>query len=439
MAVSQRSTISAFMKTCRALYTEGLKHLLLDGVQLPSTCQITKFATFMLTKDPSRFAYLRKLVLLVEFLAYTDAEVHLVQLLSHPSLALETLVLHPAETLVGCLTDPAIRAAIGQLTTVKRLVAVGVDSYFAPLINRLPCHLESISISLKYSVREVLPTVAPFSDTLRTLLVDSEPCVLGGFFGADPRSCRFPRVQTFGIVYHKYIPDLLASSAFIETLPAITHLQLIPSDPPTTRRLVRVLGPSLESSQLPDGRRPESAPSFPSLTECSGGLRSVYALHLDCTLSTLRLWQSVAADELHILRAVLEDTRPSRLCLSTKLADVKPLLATLCTLVPPKRIDVEIFVPEEATVCQFSASHSCPHLSVSRSFLTDTAPLRPGSAATGTLDGAASGRAQPPLRRHILRRRSDCRKVDNPRHPQGVHLPGKRRCSGIPEVHLQTL
>ncbi|PIL32884.1 hypothetical protein GSI_05002 [Ganoderma sinense ZZ0214-1] len=247
MAVSLRPTISALMKTCRTLYKEGLKHLLRDGVRLAWTPDIINFATFMLNEDPPRFPYLRKLSLLVPSLSYPDVGVHLVQLLSHPSLTLETLVLRPAQPFLGGIAHPAVRETVKSLTTVEHLVAVGVEETTAGSIRRLPWALESIAIGVEPGIRGILPIVAPFSGTLRTLLIKEEsfdvypgswysPQTVGDhflskFFGADPQPRRFPHVRTFGIVYRECVTDLLASAAFADAFPAITHLQLIPRTP----------------------------------------------------------------------------------------------------------------------------------------------------------------------------------------------------------------
>ncbi|PIL32890.1 hypothetical protein GSI_05008 [Ganoderma sinense ZZ0214-1] len=362
MAVSLRSTISALMKTCRTLYKEGLKHLLRDGVQLAWTPDIINFATFMLNEDPPRFPYLRKLSLLVPCLSY-NVGVHLVQLLSHPFLALETLVLRPAQPFLGGIVHPVVRNAFSRLTTVKYLVAVVVEETTAGSIRRLPWALESIAIGVEPGIRGILPIVAPFSGTLRTLLIKEEsfgiypgpwysPQAVGDhfptmFFGADPQPRRFPHVHTFGIVYRECVTDLLASAAFADAFPAIAHLQLIPPDPPTTD-LGRVWHP-IELPFPPIPRQSRKL-SWPSLDECSGDLRSLDALHFDCALSTLRLWRDVRVDELDVLRAVLKDARPRCLCLSMALADAEPLFVALHALqAPPERIDVRIIVTEFAS------------------------------------------------------------------------------------------
>ncbi len=446
MAVSQRRTISTLMKTCHTLYTEGPRHILRDGVQLTSTYQITKFATFMLAEDPSRFAYLRQLVLHPLSIIYTDAEVDLARFLSHPSLALETLELRCAETYLGYGSQAMIRKAIGGLMTTKHLVVLGVSQYSISsfIIKLLPWNLESISIGVKHgSVQQVLPTIAPFSHTLLTVVIASEHYGPALFLDTDPESCHFPGVRTFGVVYHDSILDVLRSSAFAQAFPAITHLQLIPTEHPVTcrrtglptdrdPRVSRSTG--FREARGPRLERPDGTPlSLSSLAECSGDLRSVYALHFDCTLSTLRLWQHVGADDLHLLQAVLEDTRPTgRLCLSTELLDVEPLFATLRTSTCPARVDLKIFVSELLVVCHqgsvqswFSCRVSLirrPHL------LADTDPLhlRPGTLPPAPSHGV--GRAQPPLRSPI--HHSTCRKVDCRGCPSEMGIHGR---SDIPQ------
>ena len=322
-----------------------------DGVQLSSTDQITGFVAFML-EDNLRFAYLRKLVLhpLDAHLMRTNAEADLARLLSHPSLTLETLELRCADTYLGYGSRDLVRKAIARLTTTKHLVVLGVSQYSvsSSLIRRLPWDLESISISVTHSyVQQVLPTLAPFSDTLQTVVIASGRYGSALFHDVNPKSCTFPHVQTFGVVYHESVLDVLRSSEFSRTFPAITHLQLFPTDHPTSRQTGPPTDREGQISQ-PDRMPPSSL----SLAECSGALSSVYALHLDCTLSTLRLWQQVRVDDLHLLHTVLEDTRPRRLCLSIELGDAESLFTTLRTVnVCPARVDLKIFVLDKSVVC----------------------------------------------------------------------------------------
>ena len=110
IVVSQRSTISTLMKSCNALYTEGPRHLLHDGVDLHSARQITLFAGFMLTnhEDPPRFAYFGQLSLSIQPLLDLSTQMQLSALLGHCSLAPETLILPHAETMLKGDVPPAI-------------------------------------------------------------------------------------------------------------------------------------------------------------------------------------------------------------------------------------------------------------------------------------------------------------------------------------------
>ena len=113
MAISRRSTISALMKTCHVLYTEGPKHLLCDGVQLNGSVDVAEFTKFMLTEDPLRFAHLRKLVLKFRFFVIYSSEVQarFIDLLSHPYLSLETLILHKTDAFMGRRASSSLREA----------------------------------------------------------------------------------------------------------------------------------------------------------------------------------------------------------------------------------------------------------------------------------------------------------------------------------------
>lgn len=120
-----RRTISALMKSCRALYREGPKYLLRDGVEVGSRGTLILFANFMLTKDPSQFAYWRQLDLSNKLCLGPLATARLVDLLTHPSLVLETLIVHYGGILSDCdLESLSLRDAVSKLKTIKHLVVV---------------------------------------------------------------------------------------------------------------------------------------------------------------------------------------------------------------------------------------------------------------------------------------------------------------------------
>ena len=358
MAMSPPSTISMLMKTCRMLYIEGPKHLLRDGVQLNKQADIFKFANFMLTDDRSRFAYLRKLVWNIPFLSNVCYQARLVDLLTHPSLALETLILHHPNVFLG---QTGSRAAFCALKTVKQLVVLDAQAASARTIADIPSPLESVSISFSAAglsrPPDISSTLKPFSSTLHTLLINSES-YSSLFHNVRPRD--FPRVQTFGVVWDDSVPGLLASPTFAQAFPAIKHLQLIPPENPTNMLTIEPIAPaSMEPQTLArshvgvhdhtqtwDERTAGLAfgLSLPALDECSGTLFGVYRLGLECTLATLRLWQPIQAGDLIALMVVLEKTRPRHLRLTTDIINVPSLFSGLSALQTqaPARIDLYI-------------------------------------------------------------------------------------------------
>ncbi|PIL32892.1 hypothetical protein GSI_05010 [Ganoderma sinense ZZ0214-1] len=365
MAVSPPSTISALMKTCHALYTEGPKHLLCDGVQLDRSRDIASFANFMLTEDSdsSRFAHLRKLVVALANPGPFEYQRRLAELLVHHSLALETLVLHHADSFLE-QSRCRLREAFCGLKTIKRLVVFGVLEYGAAIIQNIPSPVESMSISVANFFRppDIAPMLRPFSNTLHTLLINSKNSPVYSLF-KDLRPRDFPRVRTFGVVWDGSVPELLTTPAFALAFPAIKHLQLIPTAHPyasrastlmssftpmsTFEELARNRARAGNHSQTPRGPPPgrlvsESSP--PAVEECSGEVLSVYKLGLNCPLTTLRLWPPIRAEDLATLRVVLEETRPRHLCLPVTMHDVTDLFATFHALPvqAPTRVDLYI-------------------------------------------------------------------------------------------------
>ncbi|PIL32894.1 hypothetical protein GSI_05012 [Ganoderma sinense ZZ0214-1] len=371
MAASPPPTISALMQSCHALYAEGPRHLLRDGVGLHSEIQVIQFTNFMLTRDPSRLALLRKLELAFSFpfpLLFSDGtRQRLGQLLLHPALALETFILRGAALVLSrsSLSDTILCSAFGRLNTLKHLVLHGVGAESGPVIQALPSKLESAAISVDRPLIEgpmwarfdMLSALRPFAGTLRTMLVKLQPSSPALSLLTNGGSYSFPHVQTFGIVYDHSTLALLESPAFAQTFPALTHLQLIP---PTPDRHARRRRNRLETaSRLREGSqgwraqnaRGSAFPALASLAECSGRLFDVYSLALDEPLATLRLWQHVVPGDLPVLRAVLKETRPGRLCLSMEVdspqaahSGSKATFAALRALLaePPRRVDLAL-------------------------------------------------------------------------------------------------
>ncbi|KAM5540112.1 hypothetical protein V8D89_006252 [Ganoderma adspersum] len=249
----------------------------------------------------------------------------------------------------------ALLLTFHRLKTIKTLVALGVQKWSAALLERLASKLESVTISVDSPILlpfDVLSALKPFSNTLQILRINSEKYLRVALLLIDGGTCHFPRVRTLGIMCRDAVPALLADSQFARAFPRITHLELIPTDPPATphrsqpsdtldRIIPRREYYRAQRSQGQDG----VSPALSSLVECSGDLFAVYAVAFDHTLQTLRLWQHVEADDFQAFRGVLEDTRTRHLCLTTALADVPRVFATLRTLQPahvPPRVDLNV-------------------------------------------------------------------------------------------------
>ncbi|PIL32895.1 hypothetical protein GSI_05013 [Ganoderma sinense ZZ0214-1] len=378
MATPEPPLISALMKTCHTLYMEGPKHLLRDGVQLDSANRIILFARFMLTaKDPSRFSHFRKLDLRPRFpLDFPYAQKLLIDLLSHPSLALDTMIL---DNMTGRLDRglDSVCGMLGTIQTLRHLVVLRVGEVSASLIQSLPSKLESLIMGVDANAGsrlDVMSVLRPFSDTLQTLLIKCTPS-LPPTFSLTGTSSYFPFVRTFGIVVYDPVLELLANPAFARAFPSVTHLQLIPADPPTV---------PYRSPPLPQSRNTGTLPTPSSLMECSGALHHVYASALDCSLSTLRLWQHVLVRDLDLLRTVLGDTRPQHLCFGTQVDDVRQVLSILDALEnhTPPRIDMTVLIPPSGSSWLSRLLKGPRDMVRTPPFLVVSLPLSNGSAAT---------------------------------------------------------
>ncbi|PIL32915.1 hypothetical protein GSI_05033 [Ganoderma sinense ZZ0214-1] len=365
----------------------------------------------MLTaKDPSRFAYFRKLDLPLRLPPDSSyVQRLLTDLLLHPSLSLETVILDCATSLLD-RTSPcglaSVRGILWTIQTLRHLVILRVGEASASLIQSLLSKLESITIGVGADAGgrlDVMSILRPFSDTLQTILIKWTPSLLPPFPRTDAGSCYFPLVRTLGIVVSDYsVLKLLASPAFSRAFPAVSHFQLIPADPPTglyrlyphrerqVSRLdqIREGNRALRSQRLDTGTRP--APSLPNLKECSGALNDVYASGLDCSLSTLRLWQHLLVRDLDLLCMVLEDTRPQRLCFSTRVDDVRQVLDLLGALRThvPTHIDMTISVARSSWLARvLKGPDDMPR--VNRSFLESSLRYLPTGLVELNIDVSA--------------------------------------------------
>lgn len=145
MAHAQSCVIAAMMGTCQALYGEGPRHLLRDGVVLRGTRDMEKFTTFMLSADTSRFVFFRKLVVETGYLSQDGPATKFSQILKSPALCLNTLILQEVDILYAA--NHTLFTALSQATTVKHLVLMDGDNHGPTMLLTSLFHLVSATVT----------------------------------------------------------------------------------------------------------------------------------------------------------------------------------------------------------------------------------------------------------------------------------------------------
>ncbi|KAI0333245.1 hypothetical protein GY45DRAFT_1245181 [Cubamyces sp. BRFM 1775] len=337
MGASQRATISAMMRTCRTLYhtPQSSRILLQDGIMLQSDGQVVAFSRFMLASPTTRFHHLRALTFAKG--NFSDEAIHAIkELLAHPSLSIDTLVLHDAERVVGSgYPQPAMLYdggadggaplvdSFARLDTLKHLVMDGIDVCAAAVLEMLPSRL--VSASLEYSTSVAEWSTLGHGNARNPIihlvnLADTLEVLTGSEFDLPPAVIMYdvvyPRVRKIQASFADcWLPSVVA---YAHSYPNLEHLVL------TTSNSRRGRGPmcavdSFMAGDLEPVRRTNREDqakygSWKGLRLLEGALVSVYALGLVCNVPELRLAGDVTRDTIRLLDAVLCDVRPE--CLS---------------------------------------------------------------------------------------------------------------------------
>ncbi|KAI8978177.1 hypothetical protein BD414DRAFT_421903 [Trametes punicea] len=377
-------TILALMQTCRTLYSasDGPGLLLRDGVSLCSDTQVVSFSHFMLADPPVRLHHLRSLTISRGDFS-REAVVALSDLLTHPSLRIESLVLHDSEVVLSSgdwvedwrcasyVDTPLLRALAG-VTTLKHLTLDELHERAYHLLDTLSSSLTSATLVLD-SPR--LPWSALGDADLSNPLVrlahsaDTLEVLEGSGFDMHPDivlyDVVYPRMRRLRASHASR--GLPGTVAYAHAFPNLEHLAL------TCARygLGELGGFGFASASAVDpfvaqelgARRAENKDdqleygSWQRLRVVEGSVADVYTLGLVCHVPELRLQGDVTRHMGHMLEDVLDDVRPEALSLTVVggfMFDEDGVMSGL--LAGPaaqclRALDLEIcFVPSEGNV-----------------------------------------------------------------------------------------
>ena len=332
MARSSAFTISSLMKTCHALYDEGPRHLLRvrDGFRLIHEKQMDSIVSFMFAGNGTRFASLKKLMVLGHYCALnhlnTTWKHDFIRLLSSPALNLDVLDFYGF--LPFSRVDDGVCVALSKLAPVRHLHLRTMNIACTTAILRcIPPGLISLAVVPRGNdgnTPRFLQTIAKHSQTLEELRwnligVAQYPVLPEAF---DPPSNsplpQFPRVRKFVAVCNESQPDALNTAALTEAFPNLSILDLAPA--PEFSNDFYAFTDFIEpnSEEVRERNQLEQLGSvsakWGSLTECSGELVHLYSLGLLCHVEQLKVWSTISCDEdMSMLRQVCDDTHPKHL------------------------------------------------------------------------------------------------------------------------------
>ncbi|KAI0667045.1 hypothetical protein C8Q78DRAFT_982992 [Trametes maxima] len=323
MEVSSLGTISAMMRTCRTLYQQahGPRLLLREGITLSRGSDIVSLCSFMLADPPGRFQYLHALTLSQG--NFSDVAVDaLVDLLAHPNLHLESLVLHDAEEVLrsGVLifetdgypytvTGVPLTNAITLLTTIRHLEMDGLEECAYALLEVFPSGLVSAMLTFDSPITQWGAPAEPEDYNPIVLLAqqaDSLEVLEGAGFDADPDRVRYdvvyPRMRRIAVRHAR--PWRPATIAYVHAFPNLEHFGLsAPHVNPFAERALEMRRAQNREDQMNDG-------SWQRLRVIEGDVFDVYALGLLCPVPEVRLRGVVFRYTTHYLEAILNDVRP---------------------------------------------------------------------------------------------------------------------------------
>ncbi len=337
--IASLPTAAKMARTCHTLHQSGARFLLNGGVALTSGDSITSLLQFLSADAVNRFQYLRTLELACGEIPPQNVY-SLLGLISHPSLALNSLTLREAESMLKSMPtvlagNPpdhlSLVAAIARLTTIRHLTIHGHCAYYA-------CRL---IITIRSPLKTVSVDFAPLGRGLRVediqrrnpiLILASHSSTLeeisGSYFAMLPGDRVFdtvyPSVHTIKATFSNIFPTTLP---YIAAFPNLTHLSLTTpvsssrqgSD--VSSRLERALQRRLWQRKIQENHALRR--TWTKLEELEGGLTDILALGLlPCHVPMLRLTGTLSEKpEYDHVKILLEDIRPTTLAIIMHVAD----------------------------------------------------------------------------------------------------------------------
>ena len=349
MEASPRCTTAKMMRTCHALRDAGAKLLFDGGVSLTTERRIISFVQFVRADQDSRFQRLRVLEISAGELPVWAAD-DLWWFITHPSLALDSLALREADSILKSHISPSepntggdpyetLVIAFAQLRTIRHLTIGQCGQRASTLIRTICSPLKTISIDFpsdgrinedEAESRNPIVLLANHAATLEE--------ISGSNFAMRLQQVLyravFPSVRTIHATFDAALCP--RTSAYTAAFPNLTHFCIAFVDhaptprwtefPPATRELRR----RFWNHRSLEGLAP--MPVWTKLEEVEGTVLDVLALGLACQVHRVRLIGTILprSPECQCVSLILDDTLPD--CLAITIAGASTFGDTMGSL-----------------------------------------------------------------------------------------------------------
>ncbi|PIL32882.1 hypothetical protein GSI_05000 [Ganoderma sinense ZZ0214-1] len=332
MEASPQRTVAKMMRTCRALRDNGARIVLGGGASLRTEDHVLSFVQFLRADPTSRIQHLRDLDIGCGELPRCTAD-ELLWLITSPLLALDSLALRKADSLLKSNISPSeltsdgdlnvLVTALAQLTTVRHLKVSQCDNQACTLVRTICSPLKTISVHFpsdgprngdEAESRNPILLLAKHSATLEEIS-GSHFAMLQPHIIYDEV---FPCVRRLSASYDAVWCH--RTRAHVHAFPNLTHLRLSFADRghvgvyhdtfPTTRALRR----RIWNRESLDAVTPR--PAWKKLEELRGAVTDVLALGMASHVPMLRLVGMVMPRAFRHVSTILEDLLPTGLAIA---------------------------------------------------------------------------------------------------------------------------
>ncbi|KAI0701534.1 hypothetical protein C8T65DRAFT_268898 [Cerioporus squamosus] len=315
MPFCDMTTISAIMKTCRTLHSDGIPYLLAHGAVIKDERDVASFLAFGRLGGGRRLTYLKELTLTAYAIAHPVATALSLFLSQFARiLAVETLRIDHAEALLGCGRPPLYKA-LAKLRSVLTLELSDIGEIGAKFLRALESKLEDARLNI---ITRPPDDEGKAEDLNGIKLLQGSQGTLQRLSGNGFELATEWEHPTYRQVYPKVEQLILDNNdppvtiVYAHSFPNARRFHYDTSD-----EAMQMIGPTyevhLQLRNLNIIQQLELRSPWRYLEACHASLWDLFLLGLQCHVRELHVKGNFMQPS-H-LRTVMEDTTPEYLCL----------------------------------------------------------------------------------------------------------------------------